>query len=287
MRIKNLFCAVVVGAILLCACAAAVSAQVVQASGTVTLKKADGTAAPVEGAQVTIYRTDIRGKYEVKTGKSGRYVYAGIPLTGTYTIAVSAPGANPTFQTGIRFNSEKPFDFELAPGDGSVLTLERINAAGPAPANAGAGPESADVRKAREEMAKKQAELDVANKKVTETNAQIEQHMKAGNEAFTAKKYDEALAAYEAGIQADPEQAVFYRNKAIVLQIRGVEKYNVAVKAKDNAGRDAAKADFKAATESSEKAVTLYRDVISKRAAGGAQAAAPGRRQCCGGAQRS
>lgn len=272
MRIKNMFCAAL-GAVLLGVCAAAASAQVAQATGTITLKKADGTTIPAEGAQVTIHRTDIRGKYEVKTGKNGRYVYAGIPLVGTYTIVVSAPNARPTFLTDVRFNSEKPYDFTLDPGDGSVLTLEQIKAAGAgstggaAPANAGA------ARRASEEMAKKQAELDASNKKITETNVNLEQFMKAGNEAFNAKKYDEALAAYEQGIQADPEQAVFYRNKAITLQLRGIDKYNTAVKAKDSAGREAAKADFKSATESAEKSVTLYRDVISKRGAAAAQPA--------------
>ncbi|MGH9914036.1 MAG: hypothetical protein ACRD63_01965, partial [Pyrinomonadaceae bacterium] len=62
------------------------SAQVVTGSGTVTLKQADDTTALVKDAVVIFYRTDITGRYQTKTDKSGRYVYAGLPFTGVFTI---------------------------------------------------------------------------------------------------------------------------------------------------------------------------------------------------------
>ncbi|MEJ7616420.1 MAG: tetratricopeptide repeat protein [Pyrinomonadaceae bacterium] len=268
MRIKNT-CRATVGAVLLGVCAATASAQISQATGTITLKKADGTTVPAEGAQVTIHRTDIRGKYEVKTGKNGRYVYAGIPLVGTYTIVVSAPGARPTFLTDARFNSDKPYDFTLDPGDGSVITLEQIKAAG-AGKPSGAPANNAEARRASEDMAKKQAELDATNKKITESNEQVQELLKVGNEAMNAKKYDEALTAYEQGIQARPDSPVFHGNKAILLNQRGVEKYQAAAKAKDAAGKEAAKSDFKNATESAEKAIATSREAAAQNS-GGAQ----------------
>ena len=86
-------------ALLLAACGVIASAQVAQMSGKVTLKQADGTVVPVVGAQVDIYRTDIKWEDHVKTNKKGEYQHAGIPFVGTYAIAVSAPGARPTYVT--------------------------------------------------------------------------------------------------------------------------------------------------------------------------------------------
>ena len=143
MSITNIF-RVAASAMLLSLCLALITAsataQVIQVSGRVTFKPADGPEVPLQGATVTIHRTDIKGKYEVKTNKDGRYVYAGIPLVGTYTIIVSAPNARPTFLTDMRL-SQKPEgnDFTLTPGDGSTLTLEQVKAASSGAGGAGTG----------------------------------------------------------------------------------------------------------------------------------------------------
>lgn len=265
--------------------AVAAAAQVSRAEGKVTLKQADGTEVPVQGAIVEIYRTDISGKFQTKTDKSGTYVHAGVPFGGTYIIAVSAPGARPDFITGIRINQQPTNNFPLSPGDGSALTLEQIKSAmaaapsgGARPAGGGGGGgESKEDKARREEMEKKNAEITTANKKIEESNAVVNRTFKAGNDAFAAKKFDEAIASYDEGLAADPEQSVFYLNKSVVLRTRGVERYNKA--GKDVAARDAAKADFTGAVENAEKGIKFYRDVVSKRgagaAAGGAAGAAP------------
>src|SRR5215210_8817054 len=59
--------------------------------GTVRVKGADGVAKPVEGATVTIYRTDIKGQWDVKTDKAGRYVLLGMPIAGTFIVVFSGP----------------------------------------------------------------------------------------------------------------------------------------------------------------------------------------------------
>lgn len=265
--------------LLLLSCAAVASAQVVPASGKVTLKQADGAAAPVQGAVVEIYRTDISGKYTTKTDKSGNYIYAGIPFGGTYTIIVSAPNARPDFMAGLRLSQQGENNFTLEPGDGRKLTLDEVKAAaGAAPAGGGARAAAgggADARRAKEEMAKREAAIEAEKAKIAASNTQLNDILKAGNDALNAKNYDQAVTSYEQGIQADPEQAVFHLNKSVALRSRGVDRYNAAVKAKDTAGRDTAKADFKAATDASEKAVANYRALGAKRgAAGGAGGAA-------------
>lgn len=264
--------------LLLLSCAANSSAQVVPASGKVTLKQADGTVAPVQGAVVEIYRTDISGKYTTKTDKSGNYIYAGIPFGGTYTIIVSAPNARPDFMAGLRLSQQGENNFTLEPGDGRKLTLDEVKAAaGAAPAGGGAGSDPAAGRRAKEEMAKREAAIEAEKAKIAATNTQLNDILKAGNDALNSKNYDQAITSYDQGIQADPEQAVFHLNKSVALRSRGVDRYNAAIKAKDTAGRDTAKADFKAAADASEKAVANFRALGAKRGAeGGAGGGAAG-----------
>jgi tetratricopeptide (TPR) repeat protein len=128
-------------------------------------------------------------------------------------------------------------------------------------------------------MMKKNAEIESANKKITEANEIIGRTFKAGNEALTAAgtasrasnseeaiaKYTAAIAQYDEGLAADAEQPAILTNKAVALKGRGVERFNSTVRSKtlDDAGRSAglqtAKEDFKAAAETATKAVTMIK----------------------------
>ena len=115
--------------IALAACIAAagpLAAQVTAASGTIMLRQPDGTAVPAVGATIDIHRTDIRGQFTLRSNRNGRYHHAGVPSAGTYTIAVSAPGAAAAFRSGVRFHQVSVQNFELQPGDGARLTLVQI-----------------------------------------------------------------------------------------------------------------------------------------------------------------
>ncbi|MDQ3133414.1 MAG: tetratricopeptide repeat protein [Acidobacteriota bacterium] len=272
MRFRN-FSQLAVAALLFVACVSTASAQVVTASGKVTLKQADGTTVPVKDAAVKFYRTDIKQELNAKTDKGGRYVNAGIPLIGTFTIAVSAPGARPSYITDVRISARPENDFVLDPGDGSALTLAQIKtamAAGPAAAGTprAGGALSAEDKKKMAEQQAEIARIEAGNAKIVELNTKLPEILKSGNDAFTAKKYDEALTFYDQGIVADPTQAVFHSNKATVLRARGVDRYNVAVKAKDTPGKEAARADFKMAAEENEKAIAAHRENAAKRQQG-------------------
>lgn len=261
---------------LLCAlCAVAASAQTAQGYGKVTIKQADGTVVPVQGATVTFYRTDIKGKYETKTDKSGNYVYAGLPFSGIFTIAVSATNAQPTFRAKVRVTEVPETNFTLAPGDGKVLTIEEINAALPAAGSASGAPaDEKEFRRRKEAMDKQMAAVKAENEKATATNAQLNEILKTGAAAFTSKNYAQAIASFDQGIQADPTQSIFYTNKSIALRLSAVDKYNAAVKAKDTAGVSRARADFKTAADLADKAVTLYRENKAKKPALGTNASA-------------
>jgi tetratricopeptide (TPR) repeat protein len=256
-------------------------AQTGELRGVVKLKQADGTTAVVPGAVIDVYRTDVSGKYNTKTDKRGTYVFAGLPYSGTYTVAASAPGAQPNFQTNVKVGRDIVFEMLLEPGDGRRLTLEEINKLGKGAAASGessapAKESAADAAK-RAEVVAKNKEITEHNKKVDEANATVSRTFKTGNEALIAAsdftkaqkrdeaivKYTEAIAQYDEGLAADAEQPGILANKAMALKARGVDRYNLGITSKDPATKTAkleeAKSDFKAAGEVAQKALELLK----------------------------
>src|SRR4029077_2101199 len=162
---------------------------------------------------------------------------------------------------------EIDYELVLSPGDGRKLTLDEINklkAKGGADTPAASGSESAADKAKREEILKKNAEIEAANKKAEGTNKIVGDSFKAGNDALNAKNYEEAVRQYDTGLAADPEQAALLTNKAAALKALGVEKYNAAIQSKDDAaktaGIEAAKGYFKTSAESSDKAYELVKN---------------------------
>lgn len=267
-------------AILLAVASVPAFAQVGELRGKVMMKQADGQTVPLADAQIDVFRTDMKAKYNTKTNKNGEFVFAGLPFIGTYTVAASHPTASPNFVPGVKAGKGIIVEITVTPGDGRKLTLEDLEKVGGASATppAAGAPSAADKAK-MEEMAKKNAEIEEKNKKITESNEVIGRTFKLGNEALTAantasrakqtdvavQKFTEAVTQYDEGLAADPEQPALLTNKAVALKGRGVERYNSAItnKSLDDAARtaalDTAKADFKAAAEASTKAVTMLK----------------------------
>jgi len=288
--IHRYFFAVVVAAFLVASSAATSFAQVGELRGHVWLQQADGQKVPLADANIDVFRMDLKAEYKTKTNKKGEFVFAGLPLVGTYTVAASHPSAQPSFIGDVKVGREIPADLTLAPGDGKRLTAEEVKgaAAGPRPANAPAGgsssggggdKESAETKAEREKRIKENAEIEAKNKKITESNAVVMKTFTAGNTALQAAgaataaknsqeaiaKYGEAINAFNEGLAADPEQPALLTNRSLAYKGRGVEQYNASIKQTDDAAkktaRDAAQADFKAAAESSTTAVNLLKQV--------------------------
>lgn len=273
-------------AILVASASLTAFAQVGELRGKVWMQQADGQKVPVAGAQIDVFRTDMNAKYDTKTDKRGEFVFAGLPFIGTYVVAASHSTAAPSWIPGVKVGRDITYEITVTPGDGRRLTLEEIKSAGGATPNApastgspAASGESAADKAKREELIKKNAEIEAANKKISEANEIIARTFKAGNEALTAAgasskannsddavaKYTAAVAQYDEGLAADPEQPAILTNKAVALKGRGVERFNATVRSKtlEDAGRSAAlqtaKDDFKAAAEAAGKAVAMIK----------------------------
>lgn len=258
--------------------------QVGELRGQVWIQQADGQKVPLAEAQIDVFRTDMKGEYKTKTNKKGEFVFAGLPFVGTYTVAASHPTATPNWVAGAKAGRDIPVEITVTPGSGKRPTFDEIKAAGggtPGPTASGGAPsgESASDKAKAEELRKKNAEIESANRKITETNEIISRTFKAGNELLTAAgaagksnssedaiaKYTAAVAQYDEGLAADPEQPAILTNKAVALKGRGVERFNSAIRSStvDDAGRNAAlqnaKNDFKASAEAAGKAVTMIK----------------------------
>jgi len=245
-----------------------VSAQNGQLRGLVTLKQADGTVVPAADAVVDVFRWDLPGDFNLKTNKKGEFVHAGLPLQGTFVVSVSMPGAQPYYLPGVKSGREEVYKIELATGNGRRLTRDEIKglmAKAPS-ASTGDLKTSSEDKAKREELVRKNTEIEAANKKAEESNAIIERTFKAGNEALKVKNYDAAIAQYDEGLSADPEHPgapALLTNKTMALTGRGVDRYNTAVNASEeatrNAGIAAAKKDWREANDASAKAITMLK----------------------------
>ncbi len=260
---RHYFIASIVTASVLLFGAAVASAQTGQLRGTVKLMGTDGNATPVPSAVVDVYRTDVAGDYHTKSDKKGEWVFAGLPYVGTYVVTVSAPGAGPMAQGGVKAGRDVPIDLTLGPGNGRKLTREEAIAAANSGGPAKSGESSEDKAKAAEAL-KKNAEIAKENEKITNANQVIADAFKNGNAALLAKNYDEAIKQYDTGLGIDPDHpgiSSLLTNKSAALRARAVDKYNAAIQSKDDAakaaGIEAAKVDFKAAADSANKAVEL------------------------------
>src|SRR5262249_32615420 len=126
--------------------------------GHVVFKQADGTTVKPANAVIDVYRLDLPGNYHTKTDKRGEFVFAGLPYVGTYIIAVSLPGAMPTYQQNVKVGRDIDYELNLSPGNGKVLTLDEIKqamtGATSSGGSSGSGESAADKAK-RAELEKK------------------------------------------------------------------------------------------------------------------------------------
>jgi len=257
MKIKHLL-SVFAGCALIAFASLIASAQVGRLEGDVI--KAD-TKEPIPNAEVLIERTDIKGSYKASIDKKGHFLHAGVPLTGTYTLLVSAPGCEPQFLTGIRAINSEPLKIELRPGDGRKLTLADAKGIQANAPKGGQQMSAADTKKAEEEYSKKRAEVESKNKKMMDEHEGMKKLFEQGQQLAANKDYTGAINAYNEAGKLDPEQQAIWANLALALYNRGVTNYNDSTK--DPSKRDPAKQDFNDSVNAIGKAITLVEPQLS------------------------
>lgn len=202
LRIRNLLTALAVMAIF----SLSALAQTMQISGKVL----DAEGKPLQGAQIRIDRTDMKGQYKVKTNKKGEYLYAGLPFNGTFTVALEVDNKEVSSVKGIRSR-------QGAPVEGVDFDLKKIaseNAAAAAGGPAGAAPPPEVDRKMsaaeREALEKQRKEQEAAMAKNAELNAAFN----TGKEDVAAKNWNVAVESFEKASTIDPAQHVVWGNLA-------------------------------------------------------------------------
>lgn len=238
-------------------------AQTGQVEGTVRIKQADGSIKPAAGIQIDIYRLDIKGRYDVKTDKSGHFVRLGLPLQGNYLFVFSGPGATPTWMNNVRITQMPVVDTTLEAGDGSTLTLEdvqkQIGMQKGGPAGAAPPRNMSPAEKAKAEAAQKEAEANAKEgKEMQESFDLAVKHFNEGVRLKTANNYEGALAEFEASTNLDPSKnkhfvEIAHRSNAQVAETHyqlGADKFN-------KRDREGAKPHFEKAVASINKAIAV------------------------------
>jgi hypothetical protein len=239
---------------------AAASAQTTQIEGTVKLKDADGTMKPVPGAQIDLYRTDIKGQFSVKADKNGRFIRLGIPLTGTYTIVASGPGCAPSWQIGVRVSQVPSLDFVLSPGNGKVPTYDEVLAAtksGPPTSGPGAPTVSAADKAKMEAAEKERLAENEKLKGLQATRDDAINHFKQGIALRDAKNLQGALPEFEQAAAIDAAKHASFVEVAHKANIQLSEThYYLGAELFNNKQRDPAKGHFEAAYQAAQKAIS-------------------------------
>jgi tetratricopeptide (TPR) repeat protein len=149
---------------------------------------------------VSIDREDIKGHYEVKTNKDGKFFHAGLPL-GKFSVTVMKDG-KPLFKQGnITTRMNEPATVNI--------NLREERARTEAQAQGVQVTEQPGGKLTEEQMAaieKASAERAEAIKKRQELNAKFSGAM----EAMKAKDYDTAIASFEAAATVDATQHVIF-----------------------------------------------------------------------------
>jgi len=167
----------------------------------------DETGKPLQGAVVTFDRTDIKGKYTVKTDKKGHYGHYGLPL-GTYNITVTVDGKE----------RDKASGFRTGLGDPKTLNFDLKQTAEQQQALAKAAEAGTLTKEQERGMSKEQKEAFEKNAKARE--AQLAKN-KALNEAYTngknaveGKQWDVAIENLEKAKEMDATQGAVWSTLA-------------------------------------------------------------------------
>jgi tetratricopeptide (TPR) repeat protein len=220
-------------------------AQITGVEGVV--KGTDGKI--VQGAEVRIHRTDIKGDYKCKTDKRGHYIYNGLPI-GTYEISLWIDGKQVDQLKGVKTS---PGDPQVHDFDEKAIQADTGNKQALAQKAMETGQISDDLARQLTPEQKKelQKQIDSQVDKRKKNNA-LNDAYNGGMTALEAKQYDQAIESFNKAGELDPAQLAVWSHLA--------EAYMGLAGAKTGPDHDAAVAK---ALEAYNKALTLKPDDAS------------------------
>ena len=175
---------------------------------------------PKANAVVSIDREDIRGHYEVKTDRNGKFFHAGLPL-GRFSVSVKQKNGQDFKIGGIQTRMSEPASVEID------LQQEVMRAQAAAEGIQVQGGANAP-KLSEEQMAQIQAAAKERDEQIKKRQA-LTGKFESGMEAMKAKNYDQAITDLTAAAEVDPTQHVVfaqlgeaYGGKAVAA--RGDEK---------------------------------------------------------------
>jgi len=157
----------------------------------------------LQGAIITIDRTDIKGHYTVKTDKKGHYGHYGLPLGGTFDVTVSVDGQVKDGVKGVHTKGEPAtvnFDLKNA----------QQAAAGAAP---GAPAPEADRSLTKEQKAELEKQQKAREAQLAK-NKELNDAYTAGRAALDAKMYDAAIEPLVKASMLDDKQVAVWSSLA-------------------------------------------------------------------------
>jgi len=180
-------------------------AQVVPIEGNV--KGADGK--PIQGAVIKITRTDIKGEYPAKTDKKGHYINIGVPIGGTFSVALMIDGKQVDVVNGVRTGGEmKPIDFDLKASqkDNSTRQAEIQKAM-----ETGKASDELTRSMTPEQKAALEKQIKDSSEKMKK-RGELNDSFNAGMTAKEAKQWDQAIAGFTKASELDPTQQAVWAN---------------------------------------------------------------------------
>ena len=155
---------------------------------------------PAANIVVAIDRDDIKGHYEVKTDKNGKFFHAGLPL-GRFTVSVMKDGKKLFSQGNVQTRLSTPVDVPINLREERART--EAQAAGLQIPKEQGGKLTEEQMKAIEAASK---ERDEAIKKRQELMSKFGVAM----EAMKNKDFDTAITTFQAASEVDPTQHVIF-----------------------------------------------------------------------------
>ena len=168
---------------------------------TGNIKGEDGK--PLANAVIGIDREDIKGHYEVKTDKNGKFFHAGLPL-GRFSVSVMRDGKKFFTIGGIQTRLSEPATVEIDLQQEKMRTEAQSQGVAVPADKAGAQNKLSAEQMAAIEKASK--ERDETIKKRQALTGKFDGAM----QAMKDKNFDEAITQFQAAADVDPTQHVVF-----------------------------------------------------------------------------